>query len=120
MDIEEFREHCLAVRGVEEGMPFGPDVVVFKVMGKMFCFLGVEPRDGVLRANMKCDPDRSVELRERYDGIGDSYYTRTLMWNAVALDGDVPDELIVELIRHSVEQVIAKLPRAKQKEYYGT
>ncbi len=117
MSIEEFREHCLAVRGAEESLPFrGHDVLVFKVMGKMFCAVALEPRDGVFRPDLKCDPDRSVELRERYEGVLPGH-SKTLMWNAVALDSDVPDELVVELIHHSVELVVAKLPRAKREEY---
>jgi predicted DNA-binding protein (MmcQ/YjbR family) len=120
MNIEELRAHCLAVRGAEESTPFrGNDVLVFKVMGKMFCFAAIEPRDGIFRIALKCNPARSVELREQYEGVGPSHYTNSLMWNNVVLDSDVPDELIVELLAHSVDLVIANLPKSKQKEYYG-
>lgn len=70
MNIEEFREHCLAVKGAEECFPFDDTVLVFKVMGKMFAFISIAPRDGRFKANLKCDPERSVDLRERYDGVG--------------------------------------------------
>ncbi len=109
----------MAVPGAEESFPFwDDDLLVFKVMGKMFCIVSLAPKDGVYRPYMKCDPERSLELRERYDGVQPGHY-KTLMWNAVALGSDVPDELVTELIRHSVEQVIAKLPRRLREEYEG-
>lgn len=117
MNIEELREFCLSVRGSSEGFPFDDTVLVFKIMGKMFAYIGLEPRDGRLRVEMKCDPERSIELRERYDGITAGHYSGSLLWNAVYLDSDVPADLIRELILHSVDEVVKKLPRAKQKEY---
>lgn len=120
MNIEEFREHCLAVKGATESLPFiGHNVLVMKVMGKMFAFIPLEPREGGFVANLKCDPERSVELRERYHGIGPGHHPTTLLWNGVDIESDVPDELIVELIAHSAEEVIKKLPRSKREEYYA-
>ncbi len=117
MNIEQFRECCLAVKGAEESTPFlDRTVVVFKVMGKMFCYMPLEPRDGVMRAYMKCDPDRSVDLRDRYAGFTETEF-RTPLWNAVALESDVPDDMIEQLVRHSVDEVIRRLPRKKQEEY---
>jgi predicted DNA-binding protein (MmcQ/YjbR family) len=67
---------------------------------------------------MKCDPEKTAELREKYDGITKGYYAgNNLMWNSVYIQSDVPDKLIVELIEHSVEEVVKKLPKKKQKEY---
>ena len=117
MNIEEFREHCLAVKGSEECFPFDDTVMVFKIMGKMFAYISIAPRDGEFRANLKCDPERSVELRERYEGIADGYYPGTLLWNGVLLESDVPDALIAELITHSVDEVVKKLTKAKRQEY---
>ena len=117
MNIEEFREYCLSIKGSTESLPFlKHNVLVFKVMGKMFAYIPLEPKDGVFRADLKCHPDRSVELRERYDGITKTDF-KTLLWNLVTLESDVPDELIRELIRHSVEEVIKKLPKKKREEY---
>ncbi len=117
MNIEQFRECCLAVKRAEESTPFlDRTVVAFKVMGKMFCYMPLEPKDGVMRAYMKCDPERSVELRERYAGINPDTF-KTLMWSWITLQSDVPDELIEELVRHSVDEVIKRLPKKKQEEY---
>ena len=117
MNIEEFREYCLSIKGCTESTPFlDRSILVFKVMNKMFVYIPLEPKDGVFKADMKCNPDKSVELREKYNGITKTDF-KTLLWNLVTLDSDVPDELIKELINHSVEEVIKKLPKSKREEY---
>ena len=117
MNIEEFREYCLSIKGSSESLPFmHHNVLVFKVMNKMFAYIPLEPKDGVFKADLKSDPEKSVELREKYHGITKTDFN-TLLWNLVTLESDVPDELIKELINHSVEEVIKKLPRKKQEEY---
>lgn len=98
MDIERFREHCLAKPGVTEDLPFGPDTLVFRVRGKLFALCDVNTFDGI---NLKCDPERAVELRERYPGIVPGYHMNKRHWNTVATDGSVPERLILELTDHS-------------------
>lgn len=118
MNIEELREYCLSVRGSTESLPFiGHNVLVFKVMGKMFAYVALEPKDGVFKVSLKCDPDRSTELRETYRGITATRH-QTLLWNSVVLESDVPDALIRELVDHSVSEVIRKLPKSKQKMWH--
>ena len=118
MNLEELRSHCLAIKNVEECTPFGEDVVVYKIMNKMFAFFSLNPKDGEHFVVMKCPPEKTVELREKYKGITKGYYAgNSLMWNSVYIQKDVPDKLIIELIEHSVKEVIKKLPRHKQKEY---
>lgn len=117
MNIEDLREYCLSIRGCTESLPFlGHNVLVFKVMDKMFAYAPLEPKDGVFKVSLKCDPNKSVELREAYCGISGTDF-KTLLWNSVILDSDVPDELIRELINHSVEEVVKKLPKRKREEY---
>lgn len=82
----------------------------------MFAYIPLEPKDGVFKVDLKCNPDKSVELREKYHGITETDF-KTLLWNLVTLDSDVPDDLIKELINHSVEEVIKKLPKLKREEY---
>ena len=67
MNIEELREYCLSVKGATECMPFDEDTLVFKVMGKMFTYTGLRPKNGEFWANMKCDPEKSTELMEKYN-----------------------------------------------------
>ena len=117
MNIEELREYCLSVKGSTESTPFLYDyIVAFKVMDKMFAFFSLEPKDRQFLVCLKCNPERSVDLRERYGGIAQTMY-KTLLWNAVYLESDVPDILIRELIDHSVEEVIKKLPKRSREEY---
>jgi predicted DNA-binding protein (MmcQ/YjbR family) len=118
MNIEELRNHCLAIKAAEECMPFDDDTMVYKVMGKMFAYFGLTPRNGEFWIVLKCNPERVVELRDRYNGIFKGYHSgASEMWNTVAIESDVPDKLIVELIQHSVDEVIKKLPKYKQEEY---
>lgn len=118
MNLEELRNHCLAVKNAEESSPFGEDVIVYKIMNKMFAFFSVKPKNNDFFVVMKCDPEKSAMLREEYEGVTKGFYAgNSLTWNSVYIQSDVPDKLIVELIAHSVEEVIKKLPKAKQKEY---
>lgn len=123
MNIEEYRDFCLTVRGAAESMPFDESTLVYKVMGKMFTYASIVPHEGryegQLLANMKCDPERSAELMERYEGIFWGPYSDKKYWITVSLESDVPDGLIRELIRHAVDEVIRKLPKKRQKEYYA-
>ena len=110
MNIEAFRIYCLAKKGVTESFPFDEETLVFKVMGKMFALTGLEYNPA--RANLKCDPERSVELREEYDGlIYPGYHMSKLHWNTIELERNLPESLIRELIDHSYDLVVAKLTR---------
>lgn len=118
MNIEELRNHCLAIKNVEECTPFGEDILVYKIMNKMFAFLSLNPKEADHFVVLKCDPEKSIELREKYRGITKGYYAGdSLLWNSVSIQKDVPDKLIVELIGHSVEEVVKKLPKKKQEAY---
>lgn len=109
MNIEEFREYCLAKKGVEETFPFGEDTLVFKVMGKMFALTGLDSL--VFTVNLKCDPDRTIELREQYPEIQPGYHMNKLHWNTVSFDGELEDRFLCELIDHSYDLVVASLPK---------
>ncbi|MDR3250513.1 MAG: MmcQ/YjbR family DNA-binding protein [Tannerella sp.] len=118
MNIEELRELCMNVKGAEECMPFDEDTMVYKVMGKMFAYFPLTPKNGDFCVNMKCDPEKTLELRDRYNGIVKAIHVGdSLMWNTIYIQSDVPDKLIKDLITHSVSEVIKKLPKIRQKEY---
>ena len=117
MNVEELREYCMSVKGASESFPFAVPILVFKIMGKMFAYTDLSPKDGQFKVDMKCDAEKSAELREKYAGIKHGTHTRGILWNAVYLESDVPDSLIKELIDHSVEDVVKKLPKKKQEEY---
>jgi predicted DNA-binding protein (MmcQ/YjbR family) len=67
MDIEAFRAYCIAKKGVTEEFPFDEHTLVFKVMGKMFALAPLERIPS--QVNLKCDPEKAIELREAHDGI---------------------------------------------------
>lgn len=117
MNIEELRIQCLAIKGSMESMPFPKhNILGFKVMDKIFAYIYLEPKDGIFRVNLKCNRDRSIELREEYFGITETDF-KTALWNLVSLESDVPDKLIIDLVAHSAEEVIKNLPKAKREEY---
>ncbi len=107
MNIEVFRDYCLAKAGVTEELPFDENTLVFKVMGKMFALTDIELFDNI---NLKCDPARALELREQCAGIRPGYHMNKKHWNSVSTDGSVPDTLLYALIDHSYELVVAGLP----------
>lgn len=113
MDAETYRNYCLAKPGVTEGFPFDKYVLVFKVMGKMFALCSIDAFEFI---NLKCDPGRAVELREQYDAIKPGYHMHKAQWNSVYMDGTLPDNLVLELIDHSYELIVASLTKKLQAE----
>ena len=114
MNIEEFRDYCLAKPGTTEGTPFGPGVLVLKVMDKMYALTDIDTFEYI---NLKCDPEYAIELREKYDGsIRPGYHMNKKLWNSVDTDGNVSDEKIRHLINHSYELVVSKLPKKLKEE----
>jgi predicted DNA-binding protein (MmcQ/YjbR family) len=108
MDIEKFREYCLAKRAVTEGMPFGETVLVFKVGGKMFALAALD--EVPARANLKCDPDLALELRDRYEQVQPGYHMNKKHWNTVEIEGGILDAELRKMIDHSYELVVKSLP----------
>ena len=115
MNIEEFREYCIAKKGVTESFPFDDKTLVFKVMGKMFALTGLEYNPA--QANLKCHPKRAIELREQYDGlITAGYHMSKVHWNTVEIERNLPRELVTELIDHSYNLVVKGLTKKLQAE----
>ena len=112
MNIEEYRNYCLAKPGVTEEFPFDEETLVFKVVGKMFALTDV---DDFISVNLKCDPERAAELRETHSGIFPGYHTNKKHWNTVMTDGSVEDKLLIDLIDHSYELVVAGLTQKDQE-----
>ena len=98
---------CQAEPGAVEDYPFGDEVAVFKVVGRMFALVPLGQAPGSI--SLKCDPDRAIGLRARYAGITPGYHLSKRHWNTVTLDGSVPDEEVLELIEHSYDLVVAQL-----------
>ncbi len=112
MNIEEVRQFCIAKKGVTEGFPFDEETLVIKVGGKIFALLSLDKTPAI---NLKCDPERAIDLRERFDDILPGYHMNKKHWNTVRLEGILPDSLLEEMITHSYELVLASLPRKVQE-----
>ncbi len=110
MNIEEFRTYCLSKKGATESIPFSklPDLLVFKVMNKMFTAIDLSSFDGF---TIKCDPETIEEFREQYDAVQEPPYMSRKHWSWVQLDGTIPDKLIKEWLDTSYNLVVAGLPK---------
>jgi predicted DNA-binding protein (MmcQ/YjbR family) len=115
LNLEGFRSYCLSKPGVTEEFPFGDDVMVMKVLGKMFAAADVELFESI---NLKCDPERAVELREQYAGVVPGYHMNKKHWNTVMMDGTLPDKLVMGWIDDSYQLVCSTLPKAQQKKLF--
>ncbi len=117
MNIETFRQYCLQRKGVEETMPFGPDTLVYKVMGKAFALTGLD--SDVFSVNLKCDPERAIELRETYPGtIIPGWHMNKKHWNTVYFEQGLREELLYELLDHSYNLVLEGLPKKVREDLY--
>ncbi|MCL4111369.1 UNVERIFIED_CONTAM: hypothetical protein GTU68_023222 [Idotea baltica] len=82
-------------------------------MNKMFALTGLDAVD--FSVNLKCDPQKALELRDKYDGIKAGYHMNKKHWNTVDIDNDVPDSVIYELINHSYDLVVKGLKKADKE-----
>jgi predicted DNA-binding protein (MmcQ/YjbR family) len=108
VDIEAYRTYCLNKKGVTEAFPFDDNVLVFKVMGKIFALTDVAAFSSI---NLKCDPSEAVELREAYDAVIPGYHMNKKHWNTVVMDNSLPDKLILSWIDKSYELVASSLTK---------
>lgn len=107
MDLETFRNYCFSLPGVTEGLPFGPDTLVFKVGEKIFALADA---DLFASINLKCDPELAIDLRERYPSVIPGYHMNKKHWNTIQMDGTVSVTLLLEWTKHSYDLVRASLP----------
>lgn len=113
MNIEEFRDYCLGFKGVTEAFPFDETTLVFKVMGKMFALTDVDNFESI---NLKCDPEKVIELREQYAAVLPGYHMNKQHWNTVLTNGEIPDPLLKEWTRDSYDLVAGSLSKKLQEE----
>ena len=113
IDRESLTSRCAGKPGVIAEFPFGPEVLVYKVLGKMFALI---PEDGPLQISLKCDPMLAVMLRDTYTAVTPGYHLNKRHWNTVAIDGEVPDDEILEMVDNSYALVVKSLPKAERKK----
>lgn len=113
MNAQTISEFASVLEGVVEEQPFGPNVDVFKVGGKIFAIL--DPESAPQSVSLKCEPDLAIELRRDYEAVIPGYHLNKRLWNTVMLDGTVPDDEVIAMVRHSYAQVVAGLPKAVRR-----
>lgn len=113
MDLFDLRDYCLSFPETEETTPFDETTLVYKTAGKMFAMTDMMQADYVA---LKCDPERAVELRERYPEIEGAFHMNKKHWNSVRLDGDLPAVFIRKMIRESWFLVVKGMPRSKREQ----
>jgi predicted DNA-binding protein (MmcQ/YjbR family) len=113
MHLDEILQFCLQLKGTTEHFPFDQKTLVFKVMGKMYALIDVEKPDSI---NLKCDPERAIDLRERYASVQPGWHMSKKHWNTVLLNSELSSGQLQELIVHSYDLVVFSLPKKIQHE----
>ena len=113
MHFDELIHFCFQLPGATETFPFDKRTLVMKVQNKMFALVDVDDFDAI---NLKCDPEKAIELRESFQGVQPGFHMNKTHWNSVYLNEDVSDQLLAELIDHSYELVYASLPKKVRNE----
>jgi predicted DNA-binding protein (MmcQ/YjbR family) len=112
MDIEFIRNYCLKKKGVNESFPFGENTLVFKIINKIFLLASLD--EFPLTINLKCDPEKAVEIREKYNAVVPGYHMNKLHWNTVTIEGSIPQNLILGWIDDSYELVKDGLKKSER------
>lgn len=117
MNIQQFYEFCQAKKGVTEHFPFDEDTLVFKVGGKMFALSSLKQWEmGDPSVNLKCNPERALELRAEFSSVEPGYHMSKVHWNTVTFNGDVSDKMMCDLISDSYELIFKSLTKKIQLE----
>ena len=112
MNIEQIREYCLEKKGVTEEFPFDEETLVFKVLGKIFLIAPLERIPHQI--NLKCDPEKAIELREQFEAVQPGYHMNKNHWNTVLIENNIPREKILEWIDYSYELVVRGLKKSEK------
>jgi len=113
MNIEQIREYCLKKKCVTEEFPFDEETLVVKVLGKIFILASLDSIP--LQLNLKCDPEKAVELREEYEAVQPGYHMNKKHWNTIVIDGSIPNKKILEWIDYSYNLVAKGLRKTDQE-----
>lgn len=114
MNVEEVRNFCLSLKAVKEDFPFGEDTLVFKVAGKMFALASLDSIPPQI--NLKCDPEKAIELRESYNAVIPGYHMNKKHWNTVILDGSIKKTEIQTWVKDSYNLVVNSLKKSEKEK----
>ena len=115
MNIEEVREYCLSLPGVTEDSPYGPDMIVYRIEGKIFLHLPLEY--AVPRISIKLPPGKGAELREQYDAVSAAYHLNKVHWSDILIENTFKTEQIKKWIEESYLLVLRNLPKKIREKY---
>ncbi len=113
MHIEAFRAYCLTKKGVTEGFPFNKSTLVFKVLNKMFALTSLTAEE--FKVNLKCNPEKAIELREVFESITPAFHMNKKHWNTVNVDALNKDDLFIELLNISYDLVVKGMTKKDKK-----
>jgi len=114
MNLEDIRNYCLKMKGTTEDTPFDETTLVFRVGNKIFALTDIEQIP--IRVNLKCDPERAIDLREKYECVIPGYHMNKMHWNTIELNSDMYDELVFELIDHSYNLIFQSLKKVEKEK----
>ena len=112
MNVEEIRNYALSINDVEESMPFGPDNLVFKTGSKIFLLLSLDSNP--IQFNVKCDPEKAVQLREKFTSVLPGYHMNKKHWNTIIINGELSNEFLKNSITESYHLVKKKVFSARK------
>jgi predicted DNA-binding protein (MmcQ/YjbR family) len=110
MDLESFRSYCLSKKGVTEEFPFGEDIFVYKVCGKIFAITSLD----FPSINLKAEPEQAIDLRERYSAVQPGYHMNKTHWNTVLVDGSLPNPLLLEFTDTSYNLIVKSFNKSQK------
>ena len=117
MDLEAVYNYLAQKKGAVEAFPFGPQALVFKVMGKMFALVAVDALPPSV--SLKCDPEQALLWREQYEAVQPGYHMNKKHWNTVSLDCSIPADEIAAMIDQSYDLVVKGLKKTDRKKLQG-
>nr|WP_245601942.1 MmcQ/YjbR family DNA-binding protein [Xylanibacter oryzae] len=115
MDIEQVREYCLSLLGVTEDSPYGPDMIVFRIEGKIFLHLPLEYAEP--RISIKLPPEKGQSLRDSYETIRAGYHLNKIHWNDILIENTFASDQIKDWILESYNLVLNSLPKRLKAKY---
>ena len=113
MSLDHFREYCLSLKGITEQIPFDENILVFKIMRKMFALCNMMTFE---YCNLKCDPEKAIRIREEFTEVTPAWHMNKKHWNSVSFMGDLSDQQIKQWVKDSYNLVVKNMPKKLRKQ----
>ena len=114
MTDEAIEKILLAKNASVKEFPFGEDVAVYKVMNKMFALVGTN--EGFININLKCLPADALGYRDIYECVIPGYHMNKKHWNTIIVNGEMKDEVLIDMIDESYDLVVSKLTKKEKAQ----